>query len=213
MDDRYRGYDVLAKRGTLSWNDKTREVVDARIAAEMPDGVLTDRQLATLRRVKDRICPEFPGRPPTTTLALVVRKIAQDTSDGFRLAEMPGTAEAWRLGLDAIDAEALQRHGMPFAEIAEDEADAIFALVESGGTEAAEWASLPPRSFWQYRLVPDLVSAHWAQPQAWSAMGFGGPASPRGYVRLDANKRDPWEAVEHGDTPRFGWPRRSGGRR
>jgi hypothetical protein len=31
-------------------------------------------------------------------------------------------------------------------------------------------------------------------------MGFGGPASPRGYVRLDADKRDPWEAAEaHGD--------------
>ena len=27
-------------------------------------------------------------------------------------------------------------------------------------------------------------------------MGFGGPASPRGYVRMELDRRDPWEAAE-----------------
>jgi hypothetical protein len=27
-------------------------------------------------------------------------------------------------------------------------------------------------------------------------MGFGGPASPRGYVRMGLDRRDPWEAAE-----------------
>ena len=27
-------------------------------------------------------------------------------------------------------------------------------------------------------------------------IGFGGPASPRGYVRMNFDRRDPWEAVE-----------------
>ena len=35
-------------------------------------------------------------------------------------------------------------------------------------------------------------------PTAWSEIGWGGPASPRGYVRLDFNERDPWEAAEAG---------------
>jgi hypothetical protein len=30
-------------------------------------------------------------------------------------------------------------------------------------------------------------------------MGFGGPANPRGYVRLYTNRRDAWEAVETQD--------------
>ncbi|MGH6677602.1 MAG: gluconate 2-dehydrogenase subunit 3 family protein, partial [Bradyrhizobium sp.] len=37
----------------------------------------------------------------------------------------------------------------------------------------------------------------YAHPAAWSEIGFGGPASPRGYVRLGANRRDEWEAAEH----------------
>ena len=34
------------------------------------------------------------------------------------------------------------------------------------------------------------------QPTAWNEIGFGGPASPRGYVRMDFDRRDPWEAAE-----------------
>ena len=36
--------------------------------------------------------------------------------------------------------------------------------------------------------------AYYAHPSAWNEIGFGGPASPRGYVRMDFNRRDPWEA-------------------
>jgi hypothetical protein len=31
---RYPGYDVMSKRESQSWNDKTREVIDARLATE-----------------------------------------------------------------------------------------------------------------------------------------------------------------------------------
>ncbi len=34
MRERYPGYDVLAKRHTPSWNEKTREVVDRRLAID-----------------------------------------------------------------------------------------------------------------------------------------------------------------------------------
>ena len=39
-------------------------------------------------------------------------------------------------------------------------------------------------------------SAYYSHPHAWSEIGFGGPASPRGYVRMDFDRRDPWEAAE-----------------
>jgi hypothetical protein len=51
------------------------------------------------------------------------------------------------------------------------------------------------------------VFAYYAHPTAWSEIGWGGPASPRGYVRLDFNERDPWEAAETGssDDPSVKW--------
>jgi len=33
-------------------------------------------------------------------------------------------------------------------------------------------------------------------PASWNEIGFGGPASPRGYVRMNFDRRDPWEAAE-----------------
>jgi hypothetical protein len=61
---------------------------------------------------------------------------------------------------------------------------------------------MPPAVFFRRRLLPDIVHAYWSHPTAWSEMGWGGPASPRGYVRMDYDRRDPWEPVEaHGNDP------------
>ncbi len=43
----------------------------------------------------------------------------------------------------------------------------------------------------------------YSHPHAWSEIGFGGPANPRGYVRMTFDRRDPWKAAEaHGDDTR-----------
>ena len=45
-------------------------------------------------------------------------------------------------------------------------------------------------------LLKTVVGFYYAHPKAWNEIGFGGPASPRGYVRLGFSERDPWEAKE-----------------
>jgi hypothetical protein len=206
VHDPFPDYDVLAKRDSLSWNDKTREVIDQRMALQVPEDVLTPAQLATLSTVLQRICPDPPSRPPTTTQAIIVHKIAGDACVGFRHASLPRTAEAWRRGLDAIEAEAWARYAVAFAALTAENADILLRLVSIGDVRAEEWEGLPPRVFWQWRLLPDCVAAHWSQPSLWSAMGFGGPAAPRGYVRTGIDRRDPWEAIEAGE-PLRGLPR------
>ena len=44
--------------------------------------------------------------------------------------------------------------------------------------------------------VPDIANAFYAHPVGWNEIGWGGPASPRGYVRMQYDMRDPWEPVE-----------------
>ena len=199
MTDRFPGYDVLAKRDTPSWNARTRDVIDVRLNLTAREGVLTDRQVATLHALADRIVPQPESRPPINTVALVVEKIATEASDGFRPEGLPAVAEAWRRGLDALDAQAEAQHGQPFASLSPGDMDALLATVAKGDIDLPAWTGIDPLLFWKWRLLPDLVAAYWAHPSAWSAMGFGGPASPRGYVRLDANRRDPWEAAERED--------------
>lgn len=200
MTDRFPDYDVLAKRDTPSWNDKTRAVVAERLALSEHRDVLTARQRSTLRAAIDRIVPQPEGRPPVNATALVLEKIASDASDGFRHHVLPPLAPCYARGLDALEAEAVARHGISFHLLEEADADRILTAVERGDVRASEaWGDMPPTIFWQWRLLPDAVSAYYAHPSAWSAIGFGGPASPRGYVRLEGDRRDPWEAAEAGD--------------
>lgn len=209
MVERFPGYDVLAGRASSSWNPKTREVVDARLALQVPAGVLTPIRYATLKLVVERLCPDPVGRAATTTLAMVVHKIAGDLRDGYRHHLLPGTAQCWLRGLDAIEAEARNRYGVAFAALAIENADLVLQAVSQGDVRAREWDDLPAELFWSWRLLPDCVAAHWSQPSLWSAMGFGGPAAPRGYVRTGIDRRDPWEAIEAGEALK-GLPRHRG---
>jgi hypothetical protein len=204
--DPFPKYDVLTKRDTPSWNDKTREAIDEPLALQMPDGALTPTQVATLRKIVACICPDPPGRPPTTTAAMIAHKIAEGEGDGFRHHLLPRVGECWCRGLDALEAEARARYAVAFGALSDENAAIVLRLVSLGDVVAREWEHLPPRIFWEWRLLPDCVAAHWSQPSLWSAMGFGGPAAPRGYVRTGVDRRDPWEAIEAGE-PLRGLPR------
>lgn len=199
MADPFTDYDVLAKRGSLSWNDKTREVIDTRLALAGRDDVLTPLQRRTLARIIDRIVPQPEGRPAVNAFAQVLDKIAKDKSDGYRIEGMPRTRAAWERGLEAIEAEAQAHCGRSFADLEPAEMDALLTSIGEGKVSAEAWTGIDAKAFFKWRLMPDIVAAYYAHPSAWSAMGFGGPASPRGYVRLEANRRDPWEAAERAD--------------
>lgn len=199
MADRYPDYDVLDKWDSLSWNDQTREVVSERMAQNADSRALTQAQLATLRRLVERIAPQPEQRAPANTVALLIAKINGDRSDGYRHTDLPRVRECWQRGLDAIEAEARTRNGKPFADLEGAQADTVLSAIEKGEVQAAAWKDLPAQTFWSWRLLPDIVSAHWAQPSLWSHMGFGGPAGPRGYVRLGPDTRDGWEAKERDD--------------
>ncbi|WP_230686063.1 gluconate 2-dehydrogenase subunit 3 family protein, partial [Burkholderia gladioli] len=75
-------------------------------------------------------------------------------------------------------------------------ADALLRGLQAGEAPPAgvDWQGLEPKLFFAKRVLQDLAAAYYSHPSAWSEIGFGGPASPRGYVRMDFNRRDPWEA-------------------
>jgi hypothetical protein len=109
---------------------------------------------------------------------------------------MPREGVAWRLGLKALNAEARAAYGGDFCDLKDGLQDALLARMRNGDLTSPEWSGMSPRDFFTRRMARDLVLAYYAHPTAWSEIGWGGPASPRGYVRLDFNERDPWEAAE-----------------
>lgn len=195
MADAYPGYDVLAKRDGLSWNDRTRDVIDERLALREAS-FLSATQLRTLGAFADRLVPQPAGRNPIGTAAIIEDNLANGDGDGFQHADMPTPRAAWTCALDAIEAQAIDQHGCSFADLGELEQDAMIAAIEAGTVSGEGWGELAPGRFFKARALPDIVAAYYAHPSAWSAIGFGGPAAPRGYVRMDADRQDAWEAVE-----------------
>ena len=198
MPERFPGYDVLKKRNSPSWNHQTRRVIDKRLAIDPNQHrFFTDEEWATLRALCERIVPQTVARPhPVPLAAMIDEKMLSTGSDGYRYAELPPMREAWRLGLAALDAEAKARHRRRFHDLGSIEQDVILTVVQHGEVEASEWRHLPPQSFFTKRVLHDIVSAYYSHPTAWNEIGFGGPASPRGYVRMNFDRRDPWEASE-----------------
>lgn len=200
MPDRFPGYDVLAKRHTPSWNEQTRRVIDARLAIPRTPRFFTEAEYATVEALAARIVPQPVQRPPVPVAALIDTKLLENQQDGYRDPSMPPEREAWRRGLVALDAEAEAAHGAPFRALEGTQQDALLRQMAAGKLHGSAWVGLPPATFFKHRLLRDVVMAYFSHPTAWSEIGWGGPASPRGYVRMGYDARDPWEAAEaHAD--------------
>ena len=196
MTDRYPGYDVLSKRRTPSWNEPTRRAIDRRLAVPREPRFFSAAEWRTMEALCGRILPQPPDRPPVPLAALVDQKLLHDATDGFRVDPLPHDRDAWRRGLAALDAEALDAHGARFHEVAPDLQDGLLRRMQTGDLRHPAWGGMPSRLFFEKRVLVDIPSAYYAHPTAWNEIGFGGPASPRGYVRMALDRRDPWEAAE-----------------
>jgi len=196
MSERYPNYDVLAKRWSPSWNEITRHVIERRLAVPREPVFFDKSEWETLCAVCDRIMPQPMDRPPVPLAAYVDQKITSRHLDGYRYAELPPQGEAWKRGLAALDAEAQDAHGGHFHTLDGAQQDALLHRMQQGELHGPAWGDMPCKPFFEHRVVADITHAYYGHPTAWNEIGFGGPASPRGYVRLKLDRRDPWEAVE-----------------
>jgi hypothetical protein len=193
---RYPGYDVLKKRGTLSWNAKTRAVIAARLDIRDAPRFFTSAEWLTLCALCARIMPQPDNRPAIPLPAYVDRKMAGNIMDGYRYAALPPQGEAWRLGLAGLEAASQRLFAAGFHLLSPERQDELLRRMQRGELSGPDWGGMACKMFFEHRVLPDITHAYYAHPVAWNEIGFGGPASPRGYVRLQLDRRDPWEAAE-----------------
>ena len=196
MSARYPDYDVQRKRQGPSWNEPSRQVLDARVAVPREPRFFDAGEWHTLQALCARIVPQPHGRAPVPLAALIDAKAASGRGDGYRDARLPPLPQAWRLSLAALDAEAQAQYQCPFATLGADRQDQLLGAMQCGELQHPAWSGVPPALLFSNRLLHDISSAYYSHPQSWNDIGFGGPASPRGYVRLASNQRDAWEPAE-----------------
>ena len=191
---RYPGYDVLAKWDSPSFDDSTRRVLGRRLDEVPPRRFLSEAEWDLLEAVNRRLLPQ-PERPEPIPITPWIDAMLHDNlGEGFRHPDMPPLRECWRLGLAALADEARCRHGRDFTALDAAEQDALLQALADQDLRSPQWQALHSERFFTQWLLKTAAGIYYAHPWAWSEIGFGGPASPRGYVRLGFDSRDPWEA-------------------
>ena len=135
----------------------------------------------------DRLCRRPPMSMPSCT---------RTSWMAFAMRVMPEQGEAYRRGLRGLDEAAQAQHKRAFVALAGEAQDDILRLAQEERCRAAPGGTCPPRCSSSIACcwTPSPPITPIRRPGARS--GFGGPASPRGYVRMALNRRDPWEAAE-----------------
>jgi hypothetical protein len=196
MSAHYPGYDVLAKWDSLSFDDKTRAALAKRLENPPPRRFFSPDEWRLLEAVAARLLPQPDRAQPIPITAWIDARLAEGRSEGFRDARMPPQEEVWRRGLAGVEAEAQVRFAASFADLAPELQDEVLRRVQAGEIAGGGWEGLDPARFFRDALLKTVAGLYYAHPAAWSEIGFGGPASPRGYVRMGFDERDPWEAKE-----------------
>jgi hypothetical protein len=198
----YPGFSTLSQRAF--WDEATRRVVEARVERVPPIRFFSPEELRTVTAVMDRLVPQDDRDPEhrIPVVNAVDERLYSGRIDGYRYEDMPPDGEAYRLGIKAIDDIAMKMHGAPFHELSPTQQDeALWTIHEDkprGGEEI--WKQMPADRFWLL-ILSDAVDAYYAHPYAWDEVGFGGPAYPRGYFRLENGQPEPWEVNER----RYEW--------
>jgi len=174
----YPGFNTLSQQEF--WDEATRDTVLTRVVPQ--DDRKEAFRIPIVNYIDERL---YCGR-----------------IDGYRYEDMPPDGEAYHLGLEGIEALARHLHGRGFGSLDPLEQDDVLWTLH-GDRQPKEleiWKRLPADRFW-ILLVSDAVDAYYAHPFAWDEVGFGGPAYPRGYFRLESGRPEPWEVEEQ----RYDW--------
>lgn len=198
----YPGFRTLDQQ--KFWDAKTREVILDRVENVPSIRFFSGEELALIEAVCRHILPQ-DDRDEDHTIPIVPqidKRLYDDTHDGYRFEDMPPDREAYRLGLRAIDEIAQQLYGSGFTELSGRKQDEILESLHDGKPGAAPeiWKRMPVERFWML-LVKDCIDAYYSHPWAWDEIGFGGPAYPRAYIRLERGEAEPWETEEQ----RYDW--------
>ncbi|MFP5229163.1 MAG: gluconate 2-dehydrogenase subunit 3 family protein [Acidobacteriota bacterium] len=198
----YSGYSTLAQQ--KSWDAATRETVTERVDTVPPIRFFSAEEATILSAIVDRLIPQDDRAPDRTIpiLPVIDERLHKNALNGFRYEDMPSDRDAYRLGIAAIDAMARQRFQQPFAELTVHQQELILKSLHDGEPNPPHpvWKQMPVHRFWAL-LLEDCLVAYYSHPWAWDEIGFGGPAYPRGYMRLEHGLPEPWEV----DEQRYDW--------
>jgi len=194
----YPGFSTLEQR--RFWDAATREKVLKRVHEVPKPSFFTDEEFGLMGILADHLLPQ-DDRHLSRRIPIVPqidKRLSSGRIPGYRFAGMPKDGDAYRLGFQAINRMAVTNYSRPFHELSWTEQERLLKSIHDAKPLAGAediWKRMEIHRFWAL-MMSDCVEAYYAHPWAWDEIGFGGPAYPRAYIRLEHGLPEPWEVEE-----------------
>lgn len=191
MIGRYPDFDVFDAIDT--WDEATKRVVLARMSVNGTFRFFTAAETPTLVAFCD-VAVAQEREPKIPVPELIDEKLASGRLDGYQYAHMPDDRDTWRLVLKGLDETTRLRSAVTsFADLDWTSRLEIVEDFSQGALDPDDFGGIDVHRAWLI-CMRMVLAAFYSHPWAWNEIGFGGPAYPRGFMRLGPNStREPFE--------------------
>ena len=196
MVGRYPGYDVLEETG--HWDEVTRRVVVDRVEHVPPIRFFDEAEARTLIAFCDIVTAQ-DAEPRIPVLSYIDEKLHAGTGDGWQYFDLPADGEVWKATARGLDEEAKAHAYASFDAAPLEVQVGVVHRLSQGDVHGGAWSALNVSRAFSV-LMRYVAQAFYSHPWAWSEIGFGGPAYPRGYAAFGSptlGEREHWEGEEH----------------
>ena len=199
----YPGFSTLGQQSF--WDAATREVVRKRVREIPPIRFFTAEEAQLMEVLCAHLLPQNDrdAEHQIPIMPFIDERLHKGKTPGYRFESMPPDGDAYRLGFQAIEQISQANYKRGFLDLSwREQEDLLKSIHDAKPMPGAEeiWERMPIHRYWAL-VLQDCVEVYYAHPWAWDEIGFGGPAYPRAYTRLERGEPEPWEVEEE----RYSW--------
>lgn len=191
----YPDFDLL--NDINEWDEHTREIVIKRLGPFGPYKFFNADEAKIIKSITQVLIADDREAILNYIITHYDQLLVSPIGEGQRALNVPTKDLLVRQGLQSLQYYCRNKFGKDFYELDVSQKISILKELEQGAVEDFSFAEVPPREFFN-NLKTNVVSAYYSHPTVWSEIGYGGPAYPRGYVRIELGLTDPWEARSDG---------------
>lgn len=189
---RYPGFDILSQK--KEWDPHTREIVLKRLGPFPELQFLSEQEADMVRVITKHLVYEERDEIIDFVIHHLDQKLNSNIGESQRSPQAPAAKDLIRWGLAALNQVALDHYDEAFVKLVEKKQFEILAALQQGQVPMVpDWSKVPQQDLFK-KLLSEIVPAYYSHPTVWSEIGYGGPAYPRGYYRIEFGLTDPWEA-------------------
>ncbi|NMB00036.1 MAG: gluconate 2-dehydrogenase subunit 3 family protein [Firmicutes bacterium] len=186
----YPDYDVLALQD--EWDVHTRMIVNKRLGP-FQFKLLSEWEQQMIKAVAGHLVYEERDEILTWIAAHLDSELGKPQGEAQRKPNVPPQKTLILEGLQALELWAKGKFLKAFLNLNIRQQYELINALQHGELEPnADWDQTKQKELFQ-KLLGLMVEAYYSHPWVWSEIGYGGPAYPRGYVRVELGLTDPWE--------------------